>query len=116
MSLVYLHRRKDDPSYIFYVGIGTKTRPISHKDRNDEWHKEVKEHGFLIEESVIIAKKFSICSLLKKTDNIDKIIPFYSWKGAHFIDSKIRGVLPEYKDKISWKDAIRHSFETFNAK
>ena len=49
MSLVYLHRRKDDPSYIFYVGIGTKTRPISHKDRNDEWYKEVKEHGFLIE-------------------------------------------------------------------
>jgi hypothetical protein len=49
MSLVYLHRRKDNPDYVFYVGIGAKTRPISQKDRNDEWHKEVKEHGFLIE-------------------------------------------------------------------
>jgi len=49
MSLVYLHRRKDNPEYVFYVGIGNRQRPLSKYDRSQEWHKEVEEHGYLIE-------------------------------------------------------------------
>jgi hypothetical protein len=49
MAIVYLHRRKDNPEHVFYVGIGNRQRPLSKHDRSDQWHKEVEEHGYLIE-------------------------------------------------------------------
>lgn len=49
MSIVYLHRRKDN-NEIFYVGMGNNnTRAFSHKNRNDYWHNVVNKHGYIIE-------------------------------------------------------------------
>jgi hypothetical protein len=47
-KVVYLHRRNDDLS-IFYVGMGSKTRAYSKRDRNRYWSNIVNKHGYSVE-------------------------------------------------------------------
>lgn len=55
-KVVYLHRRNDDLS-IFYVGMGSKKRPYSKRDRNNYWNNVVKKHGYYTE---IVADNLSV--------------------------------------------------------
>mgnify|MGYP000109030619 CR=1 FL=1 len=55
-KVVYLHRRNDDLS-IFYVGMGSKKRPYSKRDRNNYWNNVVKKHGYYTE---IVARNLSV--------------------------------------------------------
>jgi hypothetical protein len=55
-KVVYLHRRNDDLS-IFYVGMGSKKRPYSKRERNNYWNNIVKKHGYYTE---IVADNLSV--------------------------------------------------------
>jgi hypothetical protein len=49
MSIVYIHRRKDN-NEIFYVGMGkNNSRSISHNNRNTHWHNVVNKYNYIIE-------------------------------------------------------------------
>jgi hypothetical protein len=47
-TLVYFHRRKDN-NEVFYVGIGSKYRTKSSKNRNQYWHNIVNKVGYDID-------------------------------------------------------------------
>jgi hypothetical protein len=84
----YIHRCKDDPSRIFYVGKGSGNRCNSHLFRNKYWHSIVKKHGLLVEKiadwksheeaidhEIFLIKCFSemgikLCNLTKGGDGV----------------------------------------------
>jgi hypothetical protein len=47
-TILYFHRR-NDTNEVFYVGIGTKYRPKSIKNRNEYWHNIVNKVGYTID-------------------------------------------------------------------
>jgi nucleoside-diphosphate-sugar epimerase len=47
-----------------------------------------------------------------KVNTMQKILSAYSWKGAYFQDSLIRGFLPEYVDAISWEESIKEAVDS----
>ncbi|MBN2157521.1 MAG: NAD(P)-dependent oxidoreductase [Candidatus Lokiarchaeota archaeon] len=51
-----------------------------------------------------------------KLNNMAKIILAFSWRGAHFQDSLIRKLLPEYHDLISWDNAIIQALNNKNTR
>jgi hypothetical protein len=55
-KLVYRHSRGDDGS-VFYVGIGTKSRPYTKSKRSAYWKNIVSKHGYSIE---ILAQNLSL--------------------------------------------------------
>jgi nucleoside-diphosphate-sugar epimerase len=72
-------------------------------------NKFVKEHSLLDNLPLQIRKGF-IQIFLINLPNIRKILLFYSWRGAHFKDSEIRSLIPEYHDIVSWKTALQDNF------
>ncbi|MFW9878263.1 MAG: NAD-dependent epimerase/dehydratase family protein [Candidatus Thorarchaeota archaeon] len=68
----------------------------------------VKEHSRLAKLPLQI-RQGSIQFFLINLPNIRKVILFYSWRGSHFIDSKIRSLIPEYHDVTSWKTALQEN-------
>ena len=66
----------------------------------------VREHSTLANLPLQI-RKGSITSYRPNLPNIMKILLFYSWKGSYFPDLKIRSLLPEYQDVVSWKTSLR---------
>ncbi len=58
-------------------------------------------------------KRPPIWLLFGKPNNMMKILLSYSWKGSHFQDSLIRALLPEYKDEISWEEAIKQALRGY---
>lgn len=73
-------------------------------------NKFVKMHSLLANLPFQIRKGF-IQVFLINLPNIRKILLFYSLKGAQFNDSKIRSLLPEYHDVVSWKKSLQSSIK-----
>lgn len=48
MTLIYKHIRKDT-NEIFYIGIGSKKRLYTKRDRNQHWHNIVNKAGYVVE-------------------------------------------------------------------
>ena len=70
----------------------------------------VKEHSSSVNLPFQI-KKTSLFLLLEKPNNMVKILLTFSWRGAHFKDSLIRELLPEYNDIITWEESIKEALE-----
>jgi nucleoside-diphosphate-sugar epimerase len=66
----------------------------------------VNEHSYLTNLPYQVKRSSLFWLFLRKRNTITKILFSYSWRGAHFQDTLIRSLLPEYMDIITWKDAI----------